>query len=446
MKSARGGRDETGPRDAGAQRPAGGARRLDSWPGDQPFSSDPGVDWLLRQVARSLREGRADEALALLSRAAQLERDEELLAEIHLTLGELRREREEHGSALAHFREAAELAPRRADVHYELGLAHARVENSRAAADSLRRAADLAPGDPDVLRALGVALASLGDDAEADRLLRRAQAARPDDVRVLESLAMHHLKMGRFFECGEILRHATELAPDNRLVRRMAKETSYLIERAAEGREAPAPPRPKLAVALEGAAGEVESRVRASLAANGYTEAQQLAARDLWRDYLQARPGLRVREPADHAAAVELLIARLDLVDRASRDVVATRHRADEAAVLRHYHDLVEALDISVFDGRYSTRPHPVEQVGDEAERSGLDPEEVYRALLEDEYREYEETHEQSCSPLPKLTRDEFEDASVEYGALLTREMMGLVLGRRERVRRRELERVLLVT
>ena len=38
-----------------------------------------------------------------------------------------------------------------------------------------------------------------------------------------------------------------------------------------------------------------------------------------------------------------------------------------------------------------------------------------------------------------------FEDASVEYGALLTREMMGLNLGKRERRRKRELEKVLLV-
>ena len=56
-----------------------------------------------------------------------------------------------------------------------------------------------------------------------------------------------------------------------------------------------------------------------------------------------------------------------------------------------------------------------------------------------------EEAHARLGSDQPRLDIEEFEDASIEYGALLTREMMGLSLGKRDRRRKRELERLLLV-
>ena len=52
----------------------------------------------------------------------------------------------------------------------------------------------------------------------------------------------------------------------------------------------------------------------------------------------------------------------------------------------------------------------------------------------------------QAMSAMRTLDREEFEDASIEYGSLLTRELMGLTLSRRERMRKRELERTLLVS
>ena len=405
---------------------------------------DPVVAWLRERALRAQGAGAVDEAMAYLERLVELARSAEDRTSAHLELGAILRDREEYGRSTAHHRAAADLTPHRADVLYELGLAHAYQENGRAAVDALRRAAALAPDDMEIFRALGVALAGMGEDDEAGRLLTRAYAAKPDDIRVLESLAMHHLKMGRFGECSEIVQRASRLAPDNRVVRRLAKEASYLVELAAAGAPQGGPSGRPLRVALSGAPAEVEHAFLEGMG-DRFTALQRERARDLWRHYLEARTP-RIRNAREHAAAVEFAIARLDFVDGCARDQVARRYRVEAPAVARVYSDLVEILDVAVFDPRYSTQPHPVEQISTEVDRSGLEAEDVFQALLEDEYRDYQESYERVAGLGPRLGRDEFEDASVEYGSLLTREMMGLTLARRERVRKRELERVLLVT
>ena len=420
-------------------------------PGDsppaRPESRDPATAWLVDRACALLDAGLPDEALPYLERLLALSRETEVLVWVHYLLGEHWREREEHGRSTHHFRSAVELAPRRAVLHYQLGLAQAYQENARAAADSLRRALELKPGDPEVLRALGMTLAALGEDAEAALLLGRALREAPADVRVLESVAAHYLKMGRFAECAEVLARASELDPENRLVRRLSREAGYLIELSSKG-PPPEPPeptgRPRLRLALEGPAGEVERLFLAGLAAGGFGEEQQLAARELWRDFLgQRRP--RLRRPERWAAAVHHAMARLDFVDGSARDDVALRYGVREREVDKAYGILVETLDLAVFDPRYCSQPHPVEAVEQEALAHDLEAEEVLRAILEDEYREYEEAHAQEGCEQPRLDIEEFEDASIEYGALLTREMMGLNLGKSDRRRKRELERLLLV-
>lgn len=409
-------------------------------------SGDPAVDWLHAQANRALREGRIDDAVPFLEKAAQVARDAIALGEIHVLLGRILAHREAWARSTHHFRLATEADPGRADAWHDLGLAHAQQENTRAAAEAFARAAELSPDDPEILRALGVALAALGVDGEADRWLRRAGEMAPDDLAVLESLATHHLKMGRFSECGLLIQRAVQLAPDNPLVRRLAKETSYLVELAAGARE-PAPPaqRRVMRVLLAGAAGEVERMVVERMTEDGFAAVQITNACDAWRDYVQIRSP-RIRSVAEHAAAVQFLIARMDFVDGSARDLVAGRYGVDARVLSRIHGEIVEALDASVFDPRYSTQPHPAGQVTDQADESGLVPEEVFQALLEDEYREYEGSYDRSGTTIPRLDRQEFEDASVEYGSLLTREMMGLTLGKRDRMRKRELERVLLVT
>jgi tetratricopeptide (TPR) repeat protein len=389
-----------------------------------------------------------EDALPYLERLLALSREGEVLVWAHYLLGEHWRERDELGRSTHHFRSAAELEPSRAVLHYQLGLAHAHQENAQAAAESLRRALQLAPEDAEVLRALGVALSSLGEDVEAARLLTRALRTAPREARVLESLATLYLKLGRFADCAEVLERAAELEPDNRMVRRLTREAGYLVELSSQPPPADAAPREfggtRLRVALDGAAGEVERLFVGQLQGSGFKEQQILAARDLWRDFLeQRRP--RLRDPRPHAAAVHHALARLDFVDGCARDAVALRYGVSEPAVERAYQQLVDTLDLGVFDPRYCSQPHPVEQVEQEARAQDLEAEEVLRAILEDEYRDYEETHAQEGCELPRLGIDEYEDASIEYGALLTREMMGLTLGKRERRRKRELERMLLV-
>lgn len=404
---------------------------------------DPATDWLLARGERHLAAGRIDEAIPFLDRAARLCRDVTLRVDVLEVLGDLFREQEDFARSTRCFREAAEQDPRRPSLLLRLGLAHAREENHRAAAVALRRAHAGAPEDPEILRALGVTLSALGDDAEAGAMLRRALAAVPDDLRVLESAAAHHLKMGRFATSAEILERVRRVDPENRLVKRLSKEASYLVERSSNpAEEAAEQPRPHLLPALTGRAGEVEDLLLGRLREDGFTDEQLLSARQVWRDYLRRRRP-RVRRPAVLAAALQHAIARLDFVDGCARDDIALRYAVDDTAVRKAYEDVVATLDLEVLDPRYSTQPHPIEQVGlaEDADRD-----EIVRALLADEYREYEEAHAERAPGAPRLQVDEFEDASIEYGSLLTQELMGLTLCRRDRVRKRELERLLLVT
>ena len=416
-------------------------------PPQRPEPTDPATAWLVERACALLGGGLPDEALPYLERLLELGVEEDVLVWVHYQLGEHWRERDEPGRSTHHFRSAAELAPERAVLHYQLGLAQAYQEHARAAAESLRRALELAPEDPEVLRALGMTLAALGEDGEAAELLGRALRTAPSDVRVLESVASHYLKMGRFAECAEVLERAAELDPENRLVRRLSREAGYLIELSSQGppaEQAELSQRPRLRLALEGPAGEVEQLVLAGLSAAGFGEEQRLAARDLWRDFLALRRP-RLRRPARWAAAVHHAIARLDFVDGSARDDIALRYGVRDTEVEKAYGDLVRTLDLAVFDPRYCSQPHPVEAVEEEALAHDLETVEELRAIREDEYREYQEAHARLGSDQPRLDIEEFEDASIEYGALLTREMMGLSLGKRDRRRKRELERLLLV-
>jgi Flp pilus assembly protein TadD len=433
------------PSRARKSRPAPPGRATD--PEMLATSGDATLDWLWSQARRAVAQGRLDDAVPLLERLVGLTREPHAGAEAHMLLGEILRTREDWNRSLQSFKAAAALRPDCARAWHQVGLAHAQQENCRAAVEALQVAARIDPDEPAIARALGVALGALGDDLEAERWLRRALALSPDSLEAMESIATHHMKMGRFAECGALLERASRLFPDNPMVRRLSKETAYLVELAAQGpAEAPPPPeRRPLRVVLTGAAGEVERRFVESLTRRGFMPIQIAHARDAWRDYLAAKP-VRVRQAGEHAAALEYVIARLDFVDGSARDEVASRHGVDAQAVARIHEDIVATLGIEMFDPRYCSQPHPARHVGDEADRSGLPPEDVFQALLEDEYREYLALHDRSASTLPRFEREEFEDASVEYGSLLTRELMGLTLARRDRRRKRELERLLLVT
>ena len=123
----------------------------------------------------------------------------------------------------------------------------------------------------------------------------------------------------------------------------------------------------------------------------------------------------------------------------------STRHAVDRA-----YCDIVDDPGASRSSTR-ATAPSPIQSSRgrgrSRTSRHSRGGRGAAQTLVEDEYRDYEEAHASTAAATSRgSTIDEFEDASIEYGSLLTREMMGLSLSKRERVRRRELERMLLVT
>ncbi|MEM7244895.1 MAG: tetratricopeptide repeat protein [Acidobacteriota bacterium] len=417
---------------------------MSSAPSTVPTCGDPVLDWLAGRANREIRRGEIDSGVAHLEKLVTLEPPTDMRLAALLLLGDIWAEREEPSRALHPLREACDLAPESSEAHQALGLAQAQLENSKAAAASFGKALKLRPRDAELSRSLGMALAACGEDDEASRHLRAALKLAPDDIRVLESFAAHALKVGRFAECAEVLQKATILAPDNRFVRRLNKEASYLLELATGERSVRREPTGPRAT-LPGTAGIVEAMFSEQMGSSGFVAQQVSRARDLWRDYLALRRP-KMRRPAEYAAAIHHALARVDFVDGCSREEIALRYQVSEKAISRRYRDYVSTLDIAVFDPRYTSQTQPAPPALSEIELDELQPEEVFRALLEEEYREYEENHSSSDAETPRLEIHEFEDASVEYGSLLTRELMGLTLPRNERRRKRELERLLMVT
>lgn len=137
------------------------ARRLD--PGNFRWVYLAGY---LRQV-----EGRLQEAVPLLERAAEMEPD---YLPAHLRLGRARLEMGQTEEAEGHFRDALEVEPESAPAFEGLGRAAAARGDEPSAVSSFRRALDLEPEASGVRYALGQALLRLGETQAATRELEQA--------------------------------------------------------------------------------------------------------------------------------------------------------------------------------------------------------------------------------------------------------------------------------
>ena len=127
---------------------------------------------------RLLQQGRTEEALALLQRAA--EKDSAM--EVHYNMGVAHTHLKEYAKAIAAFERAVELAPENPDAHFALGIALGVEHRQRDAAEHFARAAVLAPDRAEYHFRLGEARQVLGEVEGA--LAAFAAAIRVDSTHV----------------------------------------------------------------------------------------------------------------------------------------------------------------------------------------------------------------------------------------------------------------------
>jgi serine/threonine-protein kinase len=179
---------------------------------DQGFAL--GYAGLAETYWRSYVLSHRPEQLALGESAAKKAvRLNDLLAQVHVTLGQLAAARGRWVDAVAEQRRALELDPGRAEAFRELGAAHEALGEVEAAETTYRRAIELAPWYWANHNYLGVFLLGRGRHAEAEAAFRSVIELAPDNTRGHNNLAAALQRMGRREEAVAALSRSTALRP-----------------------------------------------------------------------------------------------------------------------------------------------------------------------------------------------------------------------------------------
>ena len=145
--------------------------------------------------------------------AARALRLNDLLAPVHVTLGQLASARGHWAPAVAAFTRALALDPASADAWRELGSAYEHLARNDEAEATYRRAIELRPGYWAGHNYLGLLLLRRARFSEAEGELRRAAALAPGNTRALNNLAAVLIQVERYDEAVGVLDRSTQLRP-----------------------------------------------------------------------------------------------------------------------------------------------------------------------------------------------------------------------------------------
>lgn len=143
---------------------------------------------LVERSAFELARGQLDQAEASLQNALRLQ---PCLAEAHLNLADLARQRGDEAAAERAIRAALTCQPQHAAAHHALGLWRVRAGRTKDAIASLQKAVELAPNDPRFGYVLAVALHRQGQEGEAITVLEATLKQRPNDANTLQALTTY---------------------------------------------------------------------------------------------------------------------------------------------------------------------------------------------------------------------------------------------------------------
>jgi Flp pilus assembly protein TadD len=192
---------------------------------NQPLNEDDqSARGCLARGRALLEEGRLNEAIAELSRAASLD---PRLSQAHSLLAVAYDQKGLHDRAKESYARAVDVNDHDPDALNNLGYSLYLNGNYRAAVDKLKRAARLAPGDARILNNLALAQVRLGKYDEAYRNFARAGGEFNGHANVAALL----IRMGRDDKAAEHLEAARRLQPSSANVLRQLAE---LYERTGD--------------------------------------------------------------------------------------------------------------------------------------------------------------------------------------------------------------------
>ena len=202
-------------------------------------ASDPSFHAAELGRAEALR--RLDRLEAAAEVLAQLTRSHGDLPIVHVTLGDLMRQLERFGEAVAAYDTALSLYPAEDQNHwfiyYARAIAHERQDQWDEAEADFRKALALNPDQPQVLNYLGYSLVEKQIKLdEALDMIERAVAARPDSGYIVDSLGWVLYRLGRFDEAVVHMERAAELLPVDPIVNDHLGDVLWAVGRTREAR------------------------------------------------------------------------------------------------------------------------------------------------------------------------------------------------------------------
>ncbi|KXF89448.1 tetratricopeptide repeat protein [Phaeobacter inhibens] len=169
----------------------------------------------------------------------QLARDFPKEVPVHTNLGDLLRQQEDYGGAVAAYDTALDLMDESVEgrwfLLYARGICHERLKNWEQAEADFRAALEIRPDQPQVLNYLGYSLVEKQIKLdEALSMIERAVAARPDAGYIVDSLGWVLYRLGRYEEAVGHMETAVELMPVDPVVNDHLGDVYWAVGRARE--------------------------------------------------------------------------------------------------------------------------------------------------------------------------------------------------------------------
>jgi len=187
--------------------------------------------------AESLRRaGKTDAAIEVLKQLAETHPD---LPSVHVASGDLNRQLENYGAAVASYDRALEIfSANEADqwfVHYARAISYERLDQWDKAEADFRRALELNPGQPQVLNYLGYSLVEHQIKLdEALEMIEQAVAAQPESGYIVDSLGWALYRLDRYDEAIGHMERAAELMPVDPVVNDHLGDVLWAVGRKTE--------------------------------------------------------------------------------------------------------------------------------------------------------------------------------------------------------------------
>jgi len=167
----------------------------------------------LRQATIRARQGKVDEALAMIDAANPQDEEEALIGA--LTVSQILRDASRIPEAIERLKVADQTLPESLEIKYELAMLQEKQNNLKEMERLLREVIELDPGHAHAYNALGYSLADRNIRLkEASELITRALEISPNDPFILDSMGWVKFRQGELAEALKYLERAYGMRPE----------------------------------------------------------------------------------------------------------------------------------------------------------------------------------------------------------------------------------------